>query len=469
MLLSSFPSLPSGSNAAQGSQKTTPQRYKTLKYGIWALSSTLLVAMIAATSTQRTSIQQIGRDSADSVLNAEHLKDAVAGMDAFTANELLALTPKQKQEAMAGYEDRYEQYVNRLMVLTENITYGEAERMPIRQIQLDLGQYVRLLQQARDHDAAGKDVEKIQAYRTAIGILDSKILPKISDLSRVNDDQMQNQIKTNPTLQKQALVSVFSLLLLGALVRLQILITQRTRRQFNLPLLAASIIAGIFSLYTLLAIGRSSILLEDMKSQAFDSLYKLRQARALSYQANSDESRYLLDKQNALTHEAMFQKRSREIMTVPQGVSLSEITRNINHSDPDQIRLANLGKGNTPVSGLLAGAVKNITFTNEGPALAKALQAWQDYVDLDGQIRQLERSGKHNEAVALCLGESDQAYDIFKKALAEVQKINQIAMDDYLKRSDGAIAGLEYQAAVVLALVALLTHLGVHPRIKEFQ
>jgi CHASE3 domain sensor protein len=440
----------------------TPQRYKAFQYAIWGLSGAMLVTVISAVGHQRTATQQIGRDSAGSVLMAERWKDTVAGMDAFTANELLTIPGSpQAQEAVKGYDDRYKTYVERLTFLTENITYEDAERKPIMEVQVKMGEYIRLLQKTRDFQAqTGKQAEMLATYRQATTLLDQEILPKIDELSRVNYDEMQKQINRNSAAASLFGVVVVGGLLIAALVALQLFLVERTKRQFNQPLLVATAIAGIFLLHSAIALNRAAGSLKVASEDAFPSLYSIRKARALSYQANSDESRYLLDKVNAATHEASFNQRVKQIMTLPKDLSIEDIKLKITTNSK-----ADLNR----VTGLVAGAVKNVTFEGEGDALIESLRAWQNYVNVDDKIRQKERAGDHQGAINICLGESDAAYETFKKKLQKVQEINEAAMKNSLEESDRALAFFEVQAAIALLVVAILTQYGLKPRIKEYQ
>jgi hypothetical protein len=439
----------------------TPQRYKAFQYAIWGLSGAMLVTVISAVGHQRTTTQQIGRDSAGSVLMAERWKDTVAGMDSFTANELLSpVGSKPAEEAVQGYNERYKAYVERLTSLTENITYDEAERKPLTEVQEKMGEYIRLLQKTRDFQATGKQTEMLVTYREATTLLDQEILPKIDQLSKVNYDQMQQQIRGDRSTTALFGVVVVGGFLIAVLVTLQLFLVQRTKRQFNRPLLVATAIAGIFLLYSAISLSNAAGLLKVASEDAFPSLYSIRKARALSYQANSDESRYLLDKVNAATHEANFRQRVKVIMSLPRDLTLEDITRKIKSNSKADLQR---------VTGLVAGAVNNITFPGEGPALIESLRAWQNYVEVDDKIRQKEQAGDHQGAINVCLGESDVAYGIFKKKLQKVQEINEAAMKESLDKSDRALAYFEVQAAIALLLVVFLTQYGLKPRIKEYQ
>ena len=77
---------------------TTPQLLKLGMYLSWGSSILFLIGALSIIGQQRSNIRTIGKDSAPSIINAERLKDAIAGMNAFAANELLT-PPKQDSAA----------------------------------------------------------------------------------------------------------------------------------------------------------------------------------------------------------------------------------------------------------------------------------------------------------------------------------------------------------------------------------
>jgi hypothetical protein len=439
----------------------TPQRYKAFQYAIWGFSGILLISVISAVGAQRNTTQQVGRDSAESVLYAERLKNTVAGMDAFTANELLSDSNSSlAKAAFEGYQGRYKDYVDRSIKLTENITYGDAERIPVKLIQENMGEYIRLLQKARDFKAQGKSAEMLVPYREAIDLLDNKIIPQMDQLAKVNHTQMQRQIKDDRSGAALFGIVVVGGLLLASLVVLQLFLLQKTKRQFNLPLLGATLISAIFLFYSAVSLSRAASSLAVARDDAFPSLKSMREARSLSYRANADESRYLLDTENKQVHENRFRQKVKDIMNLPRDLELEDISRKITSNSKADLRR---------VKGLVAGAVNNITFPGEGPALIEAMRAWKNYVDVDEEIRQKERSGDRQGAINICVGKSDELYEKFKDALEKVQIINEEAMKKSLDESDHVLAYFEVQAAIALLLVAILTQYGLRPRIKEYQ
>jgi hypothetical protein len=162
--------------------------------------------------------------------------------------------------------------------------------------------------------------------------------------------------------------------------------------------------------------------------------------------------------------------------------------------------------------GLLADALHNITFAGERMASVETLRYFGIYFDIDKQIRRLEQNGKHQEAIALCIGnntdQSNWAFDRYKdaqqkvininmeafqvamsQALAEVGidaefkiKVNPNSLDAQIKKNNEsidvlstttkveirAITRFEIIAVIAAVIISLLTLWGLSPRLKEY-
>jgi hypothetical protein len=440
----------------------TPQLLQGGLYLTWAASLLMLVSTMSGIQGQRHAINTIGKESTPSITTAQRLKDAAAGMDSYIAKELL-LPPGQNQDAVKGYNERYEKLTQRLVAAAESISYGDKERKPIETLQLELGNYIAKIQQARDFHERGDTNNMVVAYRSAAEIMDKKLLPAADALDKVNVDAL------NVTYNKEKFDSgkslffivISGLTLISVLVGLQIFLSQRTRRTFNPMLLAASAIAIAFLNYTTGAFLSASQNLRIATEDAFTSMHTLRQARALGYIANAAQSRYLLEPAFALNHEQDFFYTISTIAKPPDGETFETVAA-----------AASALEYKPNFTGLLADQLKNITFAGEREATVKNLTTLSAYVDIDKQIRQLERSGKHTEAIALCLGnqkgQSNWAFDQFKAANQKSFDINQAAFDKAIKQSFKDVNGFEYSTPLALSAIALLTLFGLLPRLKEY-
>ena len=301
------------------SQKlTTPQILKRGMYATWGASFLLLVSTITGVQGQRQAIKTVGKDATPSIITAQRLKDAMAGMDANAASELL-VPSGQNPDAVKGYEERRQKAAERLVAAAENITFDKKERDPINTMQLGIGEYIAKIQQARDAHARGDKQATLLAYRAAAEIMDTKLIPAADTLDKANFEELERSYAQQGSASSGALLFIlfFGLLTLGVLGALQVFLSRRMRRTFNPMLLGASAIAFIFLGYTTKAFLSASEHLKVAKEDAFTSMHALRQARALVYAANSDESRYLLDPEFAANHERAFFNKINKVATLP--------------------------------------------------------------------------------------------------------------------------------------------------------
>src|SRR5262249_6767758 len=106
-----------------------------------------------------------------------------------------------------------------------------------------------------------------------------------------------------------------------------------------------------------------------------------------------------------------------------------------------------LAKGRTKLTGLLGGALGNVTFAGERDALLETLRAFSSFYAIDGKIRSLGAAGKRDKAIELCIGsesnESPAAFVRFDQAIEKVLAINQTAFDRVIEEGDAGLRTAE--------------------------
>jgi hypothetical protein len=427
-------------NQAIGKRFDTPRILRSGLYAVWGASLLLLLVSIAGVTSQRQAIKTVGKDAAPSILAAQQLRDSFADIDASLANELL-LDPASK-----------------------NITYPEEEKL-LQTLQLRGSEYFLRLQEARDAKRRGDNVAALAVYRSGAEIVDRDLLPQAEQLDRVNYQALETSYNNQGVYN--GAISLFTALIglitLGILVAIQLFIYQRMRRILNLPLLGATAIAILFLGYTLNAIVSASTNLKIAKEDAFESIHSLRQARALSYMANADESRYLLDIANKDKHERAFNSKIAKLVTLPPGgKSLADVLKTIPVTAGDQkFQLSGF-------TGLYAEQLKNITFEGELAETVAALQKLDNYLKIDTEIRQLARSGKIAEAIALCTGRSNDVFDEYKAANEKVRLINEQVFEAKIAAGNERLSNFEIIALTAIGSIAILTLFGLRPRLAEY-
>lgn len=437
----------------------TPRILRQGLYLGWAFSICLMLNAILNAREDRQAIQTIGKDSAPSVIAAEHIKSALSAMDADAVNELLA-APGQAAQALKAYEERREEASKALIYAAQNITYGDAERKPILQLQLALGEYEVRVQQARDFSESRRDA----AYLAAATKMDSVLWPAADALEKAKLDVLQDTYRTRRSLASFGLlVLVFiGLVLIALLVALQMFLFRRTNRILNLPLIACTLVCLAVLQHAAATHAAAMHQLKVAKEDAFTSLHALWRARAVGYRASADEGRFLLLRSGGAAFERDFTAQVDNLAKLPEGASYEEAA--------DQAI-----KGNKPrnFTGFLADELNNITFKGEGEAAKAALIALRYYIAGDDHIRALEHAGKHQEAIAQAVGsrsgQSNWAFEEFDRDLQRTLDINQTAFDRAVQEGFQSLWGFEWVALAAGAALCILLWLGIRPRLREYQ
>jgi hypothetical protein len=294
-------------------------------------------------------------------------------------------------------------------------------------------------------------------------MIDNTLLPAAAKLNEVNRKALDRTYTSEQSAAARSLffVVISSFLLIGLLVAIQLFLSKRMRRTLNPMLLAATAIAVIFLGYTARAFLSASHNLQVAKEDAFESIQDLREGRSIAYRANGDESRYLLDPVFASKHEQAFLNKVAQLVTLPNGQTFQTVAA-----------ASAQGQKVEGFTGYMAEELNNITFAGEREAAVDTLSKFGIYLNLDKQIRQLQQSGKHADAIALCVGnnpgQSNWAFDQFREANQKTLDINQAAFDKAVEQGFKDVDGFEVTTPVVVSAIALLTLLGLRPRLNEY-
>ncbi|WP_406186346.1 hypothetical protein [Streptomyces sp. NBC_01006] len=203
------------------------------------------------------------------------------------------------------------------------------------------------------------------------------------------------------------------------------------------------------------------------RTVAFDSVVALSRSKAIGYDANADESRYLLDPGRRPAYERSFLDKSQQLYGIA-GAGLATYDRRLDETW-GTYRKAN---GDKQFTGEYRRELDNITFVGERDAAEKTVAAYAVYQRDDRTFRRLVTEGKTQEATVFCVGwapdTSNAHFGEWMKALDRVTAINQRHFDRAVNEGRGALTTLAPAAGAAMLLVAGLTALGLRPRLAEF-
>ena len=445
----------------QSRTENTPAKLRRLIVINWIIAAVFCAVTMIGYAEHRHAVQTVGRDAAPSVVLAHKIKNAVLNEDADIVNYLIA-KPGENYASIKDFHKWSSELAADLVSAAENITYGDAERTPIRTLELELTNYATTIQTAIDQHTRG-DAAYLISYRNAYEILQNKLLPSADALNQANASVLAEAYANESS---RSTYTLFAVIISGLALTGWIFYTQRyLSRKFHLRLSAMLLIAGIlavsFTAWTSVAFMKESSDLVKAKEWSYDSVVALMDARASAYDANAAESRWLLDPAMRPQHEQMFAKRAGELVSLKVGSDFTAAEKQTQNKETI-----------STFTGSLATELNNITFTGEREAATSTLHWFGVYMGLDKQIRSLESSGHHAEAIALCIGnepgQSNWAFAKFDAALGDTLKINQDKLDEYVDAGFADINMLWGFSLAQALLQALLFLLALRPRIKEY-
>ncbi|WP_051836408.1 hypothetical protein [Streptomyces sp. NRRL WC-3742] len=451
------------------------------------LTGLCLAALLAAgTATgavlggARDGTDVIGHQAAPQVVRSADLYFALNDMDAQAANLLLFgadpdYTTLRKQ-TLDTYEQRRGQADTDLQRVTEAVVGDATGQRAVQTVIGELGQYEALVARAQlledqAHAPAGRpSADALTAYRQATDLLRQRLLPAVDEVTKANASVVQR----NYTDQRDALaggwwtVLAAGLLALAALGVLQRVLAVRFRRLVNVPLAVTTLLTLVGLVTALTLTSRADHQLVVAKSNSFDSVIALGRARAVAYDLNADESRYLTDPARAAAYEQTFLDKTQSFARV-DGATLATYNDRL-------AALADRHRGDhhqVGFGGYLGDELRNITFPGEQEAAERVLTTFQQYQRDDRKIRELNAQGKLKEAVTFNTGttpgQSNADFDALSAALDDNQAINQHAFDAAVAATDDDLDALTAAlGAAALAAALALTALGVRSRLREF-
>jgi hypothetical protein len=456
---------------------TTPVQLWVL-LGAVALTALLLFLSVSiSVADSRRAFETVGSNSVPSINYALDTYFAMSDMDAGACNYLLVSaypTPNlSKTDALNQYEQRRQTASDLLVSAAQNITYGDRERVPILRMTAGLQQFDADVARAELLEDRGDRAGALAEYRQATDLMHDRrtgLLKSALDLANANHDALTAGYDDARATEGRdlAFIVISGLLLLASLAGLQVFLAGRMRRALNLPALVATGVALALIAGSVATLAANDHQLKVAKQDAYDSVYALRLARATAYDANADESRYLVDPERAQHYQQEFLDKTLTLTAFPQPVTIADYDAALNPV------VTEVRQGRTPdLAGAFGTALHNITFTGEPAAASDVLQTYQAYQRDDRTLRADAASGNLKEAVRFdtspAPNDSDGHFNAFDKALGGWIQINQDAFDQAVAAGRGNLNGWSLYPALGALLIVALTFFGLRPRIGEYR
>jgi hypothetical protein len=459
---------------------STPRRLVLLGSLAVLLTAVLGTVIANAASTASSEVDLLGTRTAPQVTVTTDLSFALSDLDAQAANALLAgnspAMADARSDALGEYDQRRGQVDADLQQAAIDASTNPDSEKEIGRAIDSLGQYEALISQAlllskQSGDPAGHpSAGTLLLYRQAASAMDNSLLgiqQLITD-SKGNLDNVYTQDNAD-AVTARIWIGILGGLLLLVLITIQIQLRLRQRRRLNPALIAGSVIALLVTILSLTALGGAVGELRTAKQGAFDSIVALSQARATSYSAKADESRYLLDQDGADEDEQDFLTNADALA----GVEAANLT-DYEASLATAVQTYQHDHTTIGFDGYFGTELRNITFPGEQDAAGQTLTAYQAYLAADRHLRALATSGDLTGAIQFDIGvtadNTEAAFADYDNALVGLIQINQDAFTADIGAAQSALSGWSLPIPVTAALLVIgLLVLGLWPRVAEYR
>lgn len=412
----------------------TPARLRLLVTVTTVTAAALLLALSLLMARVQHQVRIIGAEAAPQAATAADLYFALSDMDAQVARLVLtdgndALAGSQI-DALGTYQERSRQVDADLQrSLTTSST--AADRAAVLALLDHLAVYrERVWQTLTAGDAAAG------YYTQATNVLHLDLLPAAQGLRDASEARLSRAYDAKRVTQVWAvtLAIVLGIALLGLLVGLQVWLARRFRRVLNPALLAATVLTVLLVIPALIVLSAQGSRLLDARERSLTPFLALSQARAVSYDAAADTSRYLIS-DNLAYYDEDFARKAKALADELPGVA-----------------------GGPDVSPYQSDQVAS---------------RWAAYRKDHEKIIGLAAAGKDADAVDALTGirRGDAAFDFtyYDAAVDEIATARRSAFDASLHDTATLLTGWAWIPVVVMGLVMLLVPVSVRRRLAEYR
>jgi len=458
------------------------------------------VVMTGSAADARSKIGSVGNSDAPSVRATEDFLFRLQDMDAQLVNALLVNGDTQVHVPRSTSEKLYDEDRVAADGDLENATTalaGDPKALDQLHTVIDVfGQYqaqaARVL--AEDERDGGTVAGQTQAtvltdYLATYDILfvgkgDGGLMQAATDLEGASADAIGRSASTveNSLTAVSAGFLGFGVVLLAGLVLLQLFLFKRFHRVLNPALAAATVVTLVFMIGGAVAANSSSTDFHTAKTDAFDSVIALSQAKATSSGMNADESRWLLAHGYAQSERFVesFRAGEQAIADQPGGSTTFDgyvnVMKQIVDTPLNADNLSDTSVTNLSKKSSFGAEFQNITFPTEGGKALAAFNAYVAYIEDDARLRAMPLSTPEQVKAAIDFdtnndtpGTSDQTFNTYSAALDSVIGVNESHFESSMPASRDVIGTWTWLPYVLALLIIGLTVLGLRPRLNEYR
>jgi hypothetical protein len=416
---------------------TTPGRLRLSMAVVVTALVVFGVVAIRAVEVRSSAVASIVTRDEPQMLQAEGLYASLSDADATAATTLLAgglESSTRRQRYLAALRNASLQ----LAALGQRSQgAGEAARA-IDDVAATLPVYSGLVETARANNRQGFPVGA--AYlRRASKLMREQTLPAAGRLYALEARRLADDQATATSGNGLFAVMTVIGLALFALIWVQLFLARRTRRVFNVRLVAATVSVIVIGAWVTVGMIRAANATARAQREGSDSVQLLSAARILALRAQADESLALVARGGGDTYLTDFR---------------------------------NVASALEPPGGLLGAAEAAERRSGTAAPVAALTAQWRGYRAAHERVAALQAQKRFGEAVRLAVGPRAQVpglADALNRGLATRIAAAQQRFEQSAHAARSAVRGLTVAIVVFLVVAAVLAVFGLKQRVDEYR
>ncbi len=436
---------------------TTPGQLRVLSLVIAVVTVALAVTGVTALVVADLNVSAMQQRTVPAIVGMQRIHAWLSDADRSAANAYLAggseVTLSQQQ-----YEADIAAASRELQKASEhNPGIGDTSQR-LQAVAVAVDQYAALIQTASVDDRLKMPVGTVYLH-SGSNLMHRPVDGILAQVDALRASYQAELDRGNLTLRLTAIAGlVYAIVLvglLGVLVHTQRFLRVRFRRRRNNRLLAATLLVVIVAAGNGLGAVQAARSVRAAQDESYARLLNLWTIRALVYDANGNESLSLISHGNAGTFDQAFQEETKRLVDRPLNTLV----------------VFQADRGDVGFNGLMADELRSAGSAAERSAAAKALHAYQRFLDTDSVVRSSANAGQLGAASTLALGTGSAqlvfAFNELDWDLGVAIKMLQDQFDSSMQAAQWylvAMAGLD----ILVVAVAALGFWAVQPRIDEY-
>ena len=469
--------------------RTADEGHWVLVYGLVGVVVALLFAALAYSRVDdaRRGVEAIG-EAITSIGAADQAASLLSGMDAHSIDNALA-GPGGSQAARDAFLTTRAQVDQQLRGMLTGSGTGAQDDVSIARLQAALHEYDIRFGLHTAETRLGFPLGAAQ-QRAASDLIDTSAIPGALAVDDANTSFLTDEYvrRQNGAALGQAAVVVAALAVLAVLAVGQRFMARTYGRLLNPPLVAGTVLVAAFAVLSVRALGTASGDLRDMALGSHSSIHALQLARVELEHARRDQSLFLLEPGHGARYDREYSVQVRRAFCAHESAAAASdpnspcqpLTAQVAQQVAVELRRGQSFSGRAPgildgrYTGYLADALRNVTYGDrELNADMTVLGALVTFEQVDRQMRDLDTSNQHAEAIALNTGaqqgQGGWAFDQVERSLQSAADLNRNGYDAALSDASGSLDLVRAAAPVVALLVVVLIWLGVQPTLSRYR